>query len=138
MLGDEQRAREAMHDVFLRMLRHQEELRPNALGALLHRTATNVCLNLIRSRQRKPAPPTSDLLDRIESATREAERAEARQLLLEGLAREPETTATIAVLHLHDGLTLEQTARMVGMSVSGVRHRLRALRSTLEELRDDG
>jgi RNA polymerase sigma-70 factor (ECF subfamily) len=34
----------------------------------------------------------------------------------------------IAVLHLVDGLSLEETARETGMSVSGVRKRLRQLR----------
>jgi RNA polymerase sigma-70 factor (ECF subfamily) len=35
------------------------------------------------------------------------------------------------VLHYVDGLTLEQVAREVGLSVSGVRKRLRGLRRTL-------
>ena len=38
------------------------------------------------------------------------------------------------MLHLHDGLTLEQTAREVGMSVSGVRKRLRKLKASLGSL----
>ena len=49
-------------------------------------------------------------------------------------AASPRSTGTIAVLHLHDGLTLEQTADAVGMSVSGVRKRLRKLRAALVEL----
>jgi RNA polymerase sigma-70 factor (ECF subfamily) len=40
----------------------------------------------------------------------------------------------MATLHFVDGLTLEEVAREVGMSVSGVRKRLRALRATLVEL----
>jgi len=38
------------------------------------------------------------------------------------------------VLHLHDGLTLEEVAREVGLSVSGVRKRLRRLEDRLREL----
>ena len=38
---------------------------------------------------------------------------------------------TMAVLHYVDGMTLEQVARECGMSVSGVRKRLRGLRSEL-------
>jgi RNA polymerase sigma-70 factor (ECF subfamily) len=49
---------------------------------------------------------------------------------------EPESTATIAVLLLLDGLTLEQVASEVGLSVSGVRKRLRTLRSRLPQLAD--
>jgi RNA polymerase sigma-70 factor (ECF subfamily) len=40
----------------------------------------------------------------------------------------------MAVLHHVDGLTLEEVARECGMSVSGVRKRLRALRDALKEL----
>ena len=37
----------------------------------------------------------------------------------------------MAVLHYVDGMTLEQVAHECGMSVSGVRKRLRGLRSEL-------
>lgn len=138
MLGDEQQACEAMQDVFVQVLRRQDTMEDKGLGGLLYRTATNVCLNRLRSRARKPQSPASDMLHRVPAAERHASQAEARDLLATALADEPESSATIIALHLHDGLTLEQTARFVGMSVSGVRHRLRTLRAKLEELRDDG
>jgi RNA polymerase sigma-70 factor (ECF subfamily) len=50
------------------------------------------------------------------------------------LGREPVSTATIAVLHLHDGMTLQEVADAVGLSVSGVRKRLRKLKANLQEL----
>jgi DNA-directed RNA polymerase specialized sigma24 family protein len=46
------------------------------------------------------------------------------------LGRHPESTRTMAVLHFVDGMTLEQVARECGMSVSGVRKRLRGLRAS--------
>ena len=64
----------------------------------------------------------------------DADRAEARGVLDKLLGYEPESTGTIAVLHLHDGFSLEEVAREVGMSVSGVRKRLRGLRHTLTEM----
>jgi RNA polymerase sigma-70 factor (ECF subfamily) len=48
--------------------------------------------------------------------------------------REQASTRTIAVMHLLDGLTLEEVAAEVGLSVSGVRKRLRGLRSHVQEL----
>lgn len=136
MLGDEQQAYEAMQDVFLQVVRRRDTLDDRGLGGLLHRTATNVCLNRLRSKSRKPQFSAGDLLHRLPAAERNGSRAEARDLLRAAFADEPESSATIVALHHHDGLTLEQTARFVGMSVSGVRHRLRALRSKLQELRD--
>jgi RNA polymerase sigma-70 factor (ECF subfamily) len=52
------------------------------------------------------------------------------------LGREPVSTATIAVLHLHDGMTLQEVADAVGLSVSGVRKRLRKLKANLHELEE--
>ncbi len=125
-----------MQDVFLQILRRQDTLVDRGLGALLHRTATNTCLNRLRSRERKPHEPATDALAQLESPDRDGDRAEARSLLRAALADAPETTAVIVMLHHYDGLTLEQTAAMVEMSVSGVRHRLRALKADLEELRN--
>lgn len=135
MLGDEQHAREAMQDVFVQILRRRETVEDKGLGGLLHRTATNVCLNRLRSRDRKPRFSGGDLIARLPSRSRDDDRVEAREMLRTALEAQPESSATIVMLHLHDGLTLEQTARMVGMSVSGVRHRLRVLRATLEGIR---
>ena len=136
MLRDEQQAYEAMQDVFLQVLRRREAIEPRGLGGLLFRIATNVCLNRIRSTTRKPQFSASDMLHRVPAAERYSSQAEARDLLRSAFADEPESSATIVALHLHDGLTLEQTARFVGMSVSGVRHRLRVLKAKLQELRD--
>ena len=136
LLVDPQQAQDAMHDVFVQLVRRKDTLEDRGCSSLLFRTATNVCLNRLRGQRRKPADPAGDLLARIASATEEVERGEARSLLGRLFARESESTATIAVLHLCDGLTLEETALEVGMSVSGVRKRLRKLRMTLESLED--
>lgn len=135
MLQDEAQAREATQDVFVQVLRRQDTLHDQGLGGLLYRMATNLCMNRLRSRRRRPHEPAGALLDRIADSTSESSRSEARDLLDRALEHAPDSTAVIAVLHLHDGLTLEQTAKLVGMSVSGIRHRLRALKATLEELR---
>jgi RNA polymerase sigma-70 factor (ECF subfamily) len=44
------------------------------------------------------------------------------------------STQTIAVMHLVDGMTLEEVAREAGLSVSGVRKRLRTARARLSQL----
>ena len=64
----------------------------------------------------------------IASFDEHEERSVTRAFLDELFSREKESTRTIAVLHYVDRLTLEETAVEVGLSVSGVRKRLRALR----------
>lgn len=104
------------------------------MSSLLYRIATNTCLNRLRSKRRAPVDADSELLERIAGADETLGAAHARSVLDRILGREPESSATIAVLHLHDGLTLEQTAEVVGMSVSGVRKRLRKLKASLQAL----
>jgi RNA polymerase sigma-70 factor (ECF subfamily) len=48
--------------------------------------------------------------------------------------RDQESTRTMAMLHYVDGMTLQEVADEVDMSVSGVRKRLRGLRARLHDL----
>lgn len=134
LLRSESEAVDAMHDVFVQLLRKKERLDPTSSSSLLYRVATNVCLNRIRSRTRRREEPDEDLVWRIAAASSADSALEARSLLDRLLEREPTSSGTIAVLHLHDGLTLEEVASEVGMSVSGVRKRLRRLQERLREL----
>ncbi|HNN93279.1 MAG TPA: sigma-70 family RNA polymerase sigma factor [Pseudomonadota bacterium] len=135
LLRQEEEAVDAMQDVFVRVLVHQSRLDERGCSSLLYRIATNVCLNRLRSRRRRPEDPQGEVLYEIAKCSSDEGAVEARSLLDRLLSREPESSAVIAVLHLHDGLTLEQVAAEVGMSVSGVRKRLRRLQEALAELK---
>lgn len=134
MLGDEDRALDAMHDVFVQVLLHEETLDARAPSSLLFRIATNVCLNRIRSEGRRRETLDDDLVHRIACVDDPETRSGARLALSRLFGAEKESSRTIAVLHLLDGMTLEEVADEVGMSVSGVRKRLRRLRGHLAEL----
>lgn len=135
LMGDEELARDAMQDTFVQLLRRQDKLRHEAPSSLLYRMATNTCLNLIRSRKRRPEVKDGDLLMRIADMGLDAEsQTGARRLLGRLFGGEKESTQTIAVLHLLDGMTLAEVAGEVGLSVSGVRKRLRHLRANLVDL----
>ena len=134
MLRDEQQATDAMQDVFVQLLRNRERLEDRGMSSLLYRIATNICLNKIRSSNRRPEDAQSELLVRIADSGVEEARSEARSVLDRVLGREPVSTTTIAVMHLHDGMTLQEVADAVGLSVSGVRKRLRKLKASLAEL----
>lgn len=137
LLKDEQLAVDAMHDVFVQLLARKDTLEDRGMSSLLYRMATNLCLNKLRSKRRRPEDPQSELLMQIAVATGDDdERVAARRFLDTAFGREPVSTGTIAVMHLLDGMTLEEVAKEVGMSVSGVRKRLRKLRATAIELRE--
>jgi RNA polymerase sigma-70 factor (ECF subfamily) len=133
LLGDDHTARDAMHDVFVQILSRADELDDQAPSSLLFRVATNVCLNRLRARKRRPEDG-DDLLVEIAERTDPAARSAARAALDTLFRNEPDDTAVIAVLHLHDRMTLEEVAAEVGMSVSGVRKRLAKLRTKLHSL----
>lgn len=129
LLRDEAKALDAMHDVFVEILKRRASLHDAAPAALLLRVATHVCLNRLRSERRHPEDRQEAVLLAIaaEGGASAESRALARRLLDRLLGRSPESTRLMAVLHYVDRLTLEEVAAEVGMSVSGVRKRLRAL-----------
>src|SRR5262245_56098687 len=134
LLRNEDEALDACQDVFVRILERQAHLHARYPSSLLYRVATNVCLNRIRDRGRKPETEDEDRLYRIAVADAVGPGTEPR-LLLERLFRHhPASSHTIAVLHHVDGLTLDEVAEETGLSVSGVRKRLRRLRQTLVEI----
>lgn len=135
LLVDEEEALEAMQDVFVQVVRRQDQLELTSPSSFLYTTATRVCLNRLRTARRRPADPSSDLLERIAAAPAQ-ELWSARVVLDRIFARERPSTATIAVLHLLDGMTLAEVAKEVGMSVSGVRKRLRTLKAHVRELEE--
>ena len=128
LLQNEEKALDAMQDTFVQLLRRSQKLTADAPSSLLYRIATNTCLNILRGEKRRPLSGREELLVEIASFDRHEERSAVRAFLDELFSREKASTRTIAVLHYVDRLTLEETAAEVGLSVSGVRKRLRALR----------
>jgi RNA polymerase sigma-70 factor (ECF subfamily) len=134
LLHDEDDAMDACQDVFVRLLERRDRLEARHPSSLLYTIATNLCLNRIRDRGRRPTTSDEEVLHRIAVAEEPGAGSEARLMLARLFDRHPPSTRVIAVLHYLDGLTLEQVAEHVGLSVSGVRKRLRGLRGTLQEM----
>jgi RNA polymerase sigma factor (sigma-70 family) len=134
LLRREDEALDACQDVFVRLIQRRDRLQAQYPSSLLFRIATNVCLNRIRDRRARPETPEEERIYRIACAGEPGAGSHARLLLERLFRRHPESTRTMAVLHFVDGLTLEQVAQETGLSVSGVRKRLRKLRETLVEM----
>jgi len=134
LLRDEAKAVDAMHDVFVEILRRKDTLQLSSPVGLLLTTATHVCLNRLRTIRRKPEDPEGGVLFQIATLASDPD-AESRTLagrILDRIfAGQPESSRLIAVLHYVDRLTLEEVAGEVGLSVSGVRKRLRVIKDRL-------
>lgn len=128
MLKNEDSATDAMQDVFIQVIKKKEILTMDAPSSLLYTIATNICLNIIRKEKRHPECESDEILSII-AGYDDTEKKVITNIFLEKLfSNEKESTRTIAVMHYIDGFTLEETAEQIGMSVSGVRKRLRNLR----------
>jgi RNA polymerase sigma-70 factor (ECF subfamily) len=131
LLYDEAAAADAMHDVFVELLRRRDTLHEQNPASLLLITATNRCLNRLRTIRRRPEDSEAALLLDIAAFGRtdgSEDRALARRLLDRILGGESESTRLIAVLRFVDQMTLEEVAAEVGLSVAAVRKRLRRVK----------
>ena len=134
LLRDEDQALDATQDVFVRLIERRDHLRADYPSSLLYRIATNLCLNRIRDAKKRKTSTDQKLLEQIADLDDAEGQIEARSVLARLFGLERESTRTMAVLHYVDGMTLEEVAGEVGMSVSGVRKRLRGLRATLKKM----
>ena len=120
LLKDENEALDAMQDVFVQVLRRRERLTDDYPSSLLYRIATNLCLNRIRDRGRRPETVDDDLVQRVARADDTEDRLSAGSVLGRLFGGTVESTRTMAILHYVDGMTLQEVADEVGLSVSGV------------------
>ena len=125
-----------MHDVFVQLVRREESLDLSRPSSLLYTMATNVSLNKVRTRKRKPETRDEGLLATIAAADELEGMTSHRSLLGSIFKREEHSTRVMAVLHYVDKMTLDEVADAVGLSVSGVRKRLRGLKSRVAELEE--
>jgi RNA polymerase sigma-70 factor (ECF subfamily) len=134
LMRDEDLAVDAMQETFVQVLKRMETLDLERPSSLLYRIATNTCLNLIRGRSRKREEAHGDAIEAIAAVDESEERTLAGDLIGRIFHKEEESTRVMAVLHFVDDWTLEAIARETGMSVSGVRKRLRGLKERAKGL----
>ena len=128
LLSNEDKALDAMQEVFIKLIKKENELMDNSPSSLLYRIATNTCFNILRSKKRNIHINNDEILLNIAGKDDHVKLVLTNHFLDRLFEEEKETTRLIAVMHYVDGLTLEETASQIGLSVSGVRKRLRNLR----------
>lgn len=125
LLKDEEKSLDAMQDVFVRIIERKESL-SSMCSSFFYTVATRICLNKMRSDKVRWSPQIDDVLDTIADTcnAQHEELTDASMLLDSIFADAKEDTRDMAVLHYIDGLTYEEVAEQMKMSVSGVRKRL--------------
>jgi RNA polymerase sigma factor (sigma-70 family) len=123
LLKDDAEAKDALQDVFVKVLQGLPEFRAAASETTwILRIATHHCLNLLRTRK---ALWREQL--RVAQADRkqETEAPDRRELVRVLLAAAPEEAQEVAVLYFVDELTQAEIALQIGRSLPTVRKRLR-------------
>ena len=135
LLGDDDEARDAMQEAFLKVLEDLSRFRGQSSPATyLFGVATNLCLNRMRNRSARNETWQENVAAALEQGrTGTAEAAEARQLAASILAETDEETALIALYHFVDGLSQGEIARVVGRSRVTVNQKLRRFRHEARE-----
>ena len=132
LLNNEARALDGMQEVFTKLLIYKKRLKAQYPSSLLFRMSTNICLNMIRGDRFMASGDNRDILVNI-AAHENSERTLVTRDLLDRLFRkEKPSTREIAVMYFVDGMTLKEVASEAGMSISGVRKRIRELRMRAE------
>ena len=128
LLHDEDRALDAMQDVFVQVLRHQDKLNARYPSSLLYRIATNTCLNILRGAKRRRDISNDELLEGLPGSGSTEDQAVDRVLIEQLFEGEKGSTRRIAEMRAVEDLSWEETARRVGLSVTGARKRMSVLR----------
>lgn len=133
LLNDEEEALDALQEVFVKVLINKKQLQNRYPSGLLFRISTNVCLNIKRKKSNFQNINKNDALMRIAEFDEREKRIIISDLLERLFKKEKSSTREIAVMHFVDGMTLKEVSEEVGLSLSGVRRRLRELKKSIEQ-----
>jgi len=134
MLGDEEAARDATQEVFIRVMQRGGSIPDQPTPtAWLHCVTTNLCLNVLRDRNRRKALLASKLASENVVLPTGDSRATVQQIL----TRVPEELQDVAVYFFVDELTYDEIAHLIGTSRRTVSNRLTAFRDMVRDLFPD-
>ena len=123
-------AMDAVHDVFVNLIREEARLHDRYPSSLLYTMATNVCLNRLRKKKWETPNDLSGENEAMFFCVDEGfDQVEAEILLEDILKDESEMNRSICFMYHADGMTLKEIGEAMGLSVSGVKKRLDAFKS---------
>ena len=140
LTGDHGASEEVVMDTFRRAYEHRCRLRTDVSPLpWLHRVALNLCYSRL-GRRRLPSEPVTDLVaerlaDGSAGPAANAEWAELREIVRQGILGLSEKHQAVVVLYYLEGRSLQETADTLGLPLgtvkSRIHHALRDLRNRL-------
>lgn len=130
-LQSEMDAQDAVQDVFIKYISLSTDFKDDEHEkAWFLRVTVNRCYDILKSRKVRLKFHTETEVEPSNPAPR------ARQELFEVLQSIPEKYKSTVVLHCLEGLSLEKTAEVLGISLSAAKMRLKRAREILKEEKD--
>lgn len=149
ILGNDEDAREAVHEGFISAYRARETFQATAkLSTWLHRIVVNAALQKLRVRKRRAEDAIDDLLPRFlpngdhterfvawtEPPDRTVERRETREVVRNAIDQLPESYRTVLLLRDIEGLSTEESAAALQTTANAVKIRLHRARLALRTI----
>jgi RNA polymerase sigma-70 factor, ECF subfamily len=136
-------AQDACQEIFIKISERLHMYQPSAqFGTWLYRITVNHCLNVLRSRRRRKwlSPFSKEPATLLEIAATDddplqnTEKQERQHQVRLALAALPEEQRLAVVLHRYEGLSYEEIAQVLQVSVSAVESRLYRAKQNLLRL----
>jgi RNA polymerase sigma-70 factor (ECF subfamily) len=149
IVGNDEDARDVVQETFLSAFRSIDRFAGDAkLSTWLHRIVINTALMKLRRRRRKPEESIEPLLPAFlsdghhaerftawtEPADRSLSRKETREAVRRHIDELPESFRTVLLLRDIEGLSTEETARLLETTPNAVKIRLHRARQALRTL----
>ncbi|HNX58246.1 MAG TPA: sigma-70 family RNA polymerase sigma factor [Spirochaetota bacterium] len=135
ILGDEDSAADAMHDVFVRLMRRRPVIPAQYMGAYLYRMATNVSLNIRRDMHSIPLSEDSFIFTSLADRSDPYDCFIARDFIDFIFRNETEKVREVAYLYFAENMTRDEVSARTGISVSYIGKMMRSLKSRTEPFR---
>ena len=136
ILGGDEAARDAVQEVFLRVIERRHQFRgESSPSTWLYAVATLHCLQQLRDRAGRTAKLALFADQPLAGASRGPEESLALVQLLSG---EPDDVRLMVYLHYVDGLTMEEVAAAVGYSRKTVSRRVHGFLAAAREQLEGG
>jgi RNA polymerase sigma-70 factor (ECF subfamily) len=143
ILGDPDAAADATQDAFLSAFKAMPKFRGGSFKSWILRIVTNACYDQLRVKQRRPASSlddlsieadhTSYLRDPAEQPDESVERQELNQMIQAAILTLPEEQRVVLVLSDVQGLSYQEIAEAMGISLGTVKSRLSRGRAKLRD-----
>jgi len=145
LVRDRHEAEDILQEVYIKLYMGEAADVPEARDAWLYKVATNLCLDSLRRRARRPvAAPDADpaSLELAEEGPRSLqsllERQEVSACVQRHIHRLPEAYQTVLVLYELNGLTAKEIAEMLELPLTTVKMRLHRARTMFREAFERG